>query len=52
MALPIKDTPTLTGEDADRFLDEVYSDSPEKVSSEERKEIHKNYEFIKSISKF
>ena len=47
MAKPIKETPFLSGNDADRFVKENrYID---KISKEEKKELKENYEALKSI---
>ncbi len=48
MALPIKSTPTLYGEDARRFLKQIKENK--KASPEEMKRIKKNYEIMKSIT--
>ena len=50
MARPIKETPTLRGKDAERFLRLMYELKP--VSKEELEKIRADYEFIKSIAKY
>ncbi len=50
MALPIKSTPTLYGEDARRFLKQIKENENKKASPEEMKRIKKNYEIMKSIA--
>ncbi len=50
MSLPIKDTPVLTGKDAERFLAEVKENENRAVSKEELERMKKNYEIFKAIS--
>lgn len=50
MARPIKETPTLKGKDAERFL--RLMDEVQPVSKEEMERIKKNYEYIKSIATY
>ena len=50
MAKPIKETPFLYGKDARNFIEN--NKRIEKVSKEEREEIRKNSEALKSISQF
>ena len=50
MARPIKETPTLRGKDAERFL--RLMDELKPVSKEELEKIRADYEFIKSIATF
>ena len=50
MARPIKETPTLRGKDAERFL--RLMDEVQPVSKEEMERIKKNYEYIKSIATY
>lgn len=50
MARPIKETPTLRGKDAERFLRLMEEVQP--VSKEEMERIKKNYEYIKSIATY
>ncbi|MDR3268565.1 MAG: hypothetical protein LBT83_05820 [Tannerella sp.] len=50
MARPIKDTPVLTGKDAQRFTKAIENVKP--VSKEKREEIMKSYELLKSIATF
>ena len=50
MARPIKETPTLKGKDAERFL--RLMDEVKPVSKEEMERIKKNYEYIKSIATY
>lgn len=47
MARPIRETPTLFGEDARQFEERMKH--PRKISKEERERRTKNYEYIKSI---
>ena len=48
MATPIKPTPILTGRDARRFEKEI--ENIQKISPEKREEMHKSYEWVKSIA--
>ncbi|MDE7412495.1 MAG: hypothetical protein K2N05_01715 [Muribaculaceae bacterium] len=50
MARPIKETPVLMGQDADRF--ETLISNPKPVSKEEKERARKAYEVMKSISNF
>lgn len=50
MALPIKDTPVLYGEDARRFLEAIKN--PKKASLEEITRMKADYEKMKKIEKF
>ncbi|MBQ9439088.1 MAG: hypothetical protein IJU35_00595 [Paludibacteraceae bacterium] len=50
MARPIKETPTLYGEDARRFAYAV--EHPKPVSTEDVKRAQEAYEWCKSIAKF
>lgn len=50
MARPIKDTPELFGQDAERF--ELLISQPKPVSKEKRKRAQRAYEIMKSISNF
>ena len=50
MATPIKETPILTGEDAERFLQRM--NERREVSDEEINRMKKNYELIMSIAQF
>ncbi|WP_421813495.1 hypothetical protein [Flagellimonas sp.] len=50
MAKPIKETPFLYGKDARKFIKD--NKTVEKVSKEEREEIRKNAEALKSIAQF
>jgi len=50
MARPIKETPTLYGEDARRFAYAV--EHPRKVSAEEMRRMKESYELISSIAHF
>jgi len=54
MALPIKDTPVLTGKDADRFWKRAAECEAglHKISDEERKKMIKNAAEIEKIVKF
>jgi len=49
MARPIKETPTLYGEDARRFAYVV--EHPRKVSAEEMRRIEEGYKLMMSIAK-
>lgn len=54
MALPIKTTPVLTGEDARKFLADIKAnetDESKKVSKEELARMKVNYEIMKRIMK-
>ncbi|MDR3268566.1 MAG: hypothetical protein LBT83_05825 [Tannerella sp.] len=50
MARPIKDTPVLTGKDAQRFTEAIENVKP--VSKEIREEMKKAYELSKSRATF
>ena len=50
MARPIKETPILTGKDAERFIKRM--NETRTVSEKEIKRVKKNYEYILSIAKF
>ena len=50
MARPIKDTPTISGKDAKRFLKAMENVVP--ISKEEREKMKKAYEWSKSIATF
>lgn len=50
MAQPIRETPVLTGKDAERFLRLI--SNPEPVSREEKERMMKDYEFFMSIATF
>ena len=50
MALPIQETPILTGDDARRFLQRM--NELREVSEEEIERMHRNYELIMSIAEF
>lgn len=50
MAKPIKETPTLYGEDARRF--EQLIANPKPASREEKERMMRNYEAIKAIATF
>ena len=47
MARPIKETPTLTGKDAKRFIDKMQNVKP--ISIKERQRINENYLKLKRI---
>lgn len=49
MARPIKETPVLTGKDAERFEQRLKSVKP--VSAEERDRIKRSYNLFKKIAK-
>lgn len=50
MARPIKETPTLYGEDARRFAYAV--EHPRKATAEEIRRMKESYEMMKSIAMF
>lgn len=50
MARPIRETPVLTGKDAERFLRII--SNPKPISKEEKERMMKNYEFFMSIATF
>ena len=50
MARPIKETPILFGEDAERFLKEMKE--VKAASSEERQRVRQSYERLKKIATF
>lgn len=50
MARPIKETPTLYGEDARRFAYAV--EHPQKATAEEMRRMEESYQMIKSIANF
>ena len=50
MARPIKETPILTGKDAERFVKRM--NEKRTVSNKEIERVKKNYEYILSIAKF
>lgn len=50
MAKPIKETPFLYGEDAEKFVNE--NSKVEKVSDEVKEGIEEGYEALKNIAKF
>jgi hypothetical protein len=50
MARPIKPTPVLTGKDAHRFAKAM--DNVQKISSKEREEQRKAYEWFKRVAAF
>ena len=52
MARPIKDTPTLKGKDAKRFLKQLKKADQNKVSSAELAKMRKNFNALNSIAKF
>lgn len=52
MAKPIKDTPTLKGRDAKRFLENVRKAEKEKISAEKLAKMRENFSALRSISKF
>lgn len=47
MAKPIKETPFLSGKDAEKFIEE--NKVVEKISLEEKEQIKDNYEALNSI---
>ncbi len=49
MALPIKDTPVLTGKDAIKFLADIKANENKKVSPEELDRMKANYEVMKRM---
>jgi hypothetical protein len=52
MAKPIKDTPVLKGQDAERFLKETQKAETQKVSQIEIDRIKSNFEKFKTIATF
>ena len=50
MAKPIKETPFLSGKDADTFVKE--NKEVKKVSKEEKEEIKEDYELLMSLAQF
>lgn len=50
MAKPIKDTPTLTGKDAQEFQKNLDNAKSEKISSTERERMLKNFKAIAAIA--
>ena len=50
MAKPIKETPFLSGKDADIFVKE--NKEVKKVSDEEKEEINKDFELLMSLAEF
>lgn len=50
MARPIKETPILFGEDAERFLKEMKE--VKKASQEEKQRVRQSYEKLKEIATF
>ncbi|MCH5346780.1 MAG: hypothetical protein J1E63_06695 [Muribaculaceae bacterium] len=50
MARPIKETPILTGKDAELFAKKIENPTP--VSQTEKEEARKAYEAFKAISRF
>ncbi|MBF0344543.1 MAG: hypothetical protein HQL06_10085 [Nitrospirae bacterium] len=54
MALPIKDTPVLTGKDAERFWKRAAESEAglHKISDEERAQIIENAKKLEKIAKF
>jgi len=50
MARPIKETPTIKGEDSIRFQAEI--DNPIPISAEKREEMERSYQLMKSIATF
>lgn len=51
MALPIKDTPILYGNDAKKFLDEMIKNKDKKITKSERLRMDENYKFILECDK-
>ena len=52
MARPIKETPVLRGRDAQNFTKATKTGQNNKVSTEELKQVRKDYEALKGIAKF
>jgi len=55
MAKPIKETPHLTGKDAERFRANIFkneTDPTTRVSREERERVKESYRKLKLISTF
>lgn len=51
MALPIKDTPVLSGNDAKKFLEEMDENKDKRISKEEHIKIERSYKFILECDK-
>lgn len=51
MAKPIKETPTLTGKDAKKFLERMKNTQENKVSQEEKERIRNNFAKLHAIAK-
>lgn len=52
MAKPIKDTPVLKGQDADKFLEESKKAETQKASKKEIEKIKANFKKLKAIATF
>lgn len=52
MAKPIKDTPTLKGKDAKRFLEKLSKSDNQKASAEKLAKMRENFSRLNSIAKF
>ncbi len=52
MARPIKETPVLKGQDAVRFLTKINSTDRPKATQQEKDQIRRDYEALKSIATF
>lgn len=52
MAKPIKETPILTGNDAETFIDKMKAARDTSVSTKERAKIRKNFATLQAIAKF
>jgi hypothetical protein len=50
MARPIRETPTISGEDARRFDEAMRNTKP--ISPERRQELRESYEILKRIATF
>jgi hypothetical protein len=50
MAKPIKETPTLTGKDAENFSDQIKRPEQNRPSEKEMEEMHKNFKKLESIT--
>lgn len=49
MAIAIKDTPVLTGKDAERFSNEIKESATKAISKEELEKMEENYKTFKTL---
>lgn len=52
MAKPIKETPVLTGKDAEAFITKMKAAGESSVSAKERAKIRENFAKLQAIAKF